>query len=324
MLVGCASLGAAIGYLRFHRGPGDGSARSAAVVSDGRLAESRRATSPNGKRAARPDAAAKLRSHRCRLRYRESSTTWPTSVARRSIAAVTDNLSSTRPSHSREGRRLHLTRVRRRRNRRVVFGFPGSRCDQAAKGDATRARLARSFEKLSDEQPDSFSKFGVHIGISSGSMIFAPLQQERAPRLCCITRRAGRICAPFLHRESLLRLARFARAAHLRAREQEHRRAADRFSERRRCARTARNLRAAHARAPKRRRRKSRGAIRFWNGVVLFPRKTLGRSLRAIPKARAAQQDEDDAPLQLYLRRLEPLAFHLRSNRRPSRSVAPL
>ena len=48
----------------------------------------------------------------------------------------------------------------------------------------------------------------------------------------------------------------------------------------------------------------------FWNGVVLYREKRWAEAYSEFQKARGPDADED-APLQLYLRRLEPLALHL-------------
>ena len=48
----------------------------------------------------------------------------------------------------------------------------------------------------------------------------------------------------------------------------------------------------------------------FWNGVVLYREKRWAEAYTEFQKARGPDGDED-APLQLYLRRLETLALHL-------------
>ncbi|HMJ05713.1 MAG TPA: hypothetical protein VK474_05610, partial [Chthoniobacterales bacterium] len=48
----------------------------------------------------------------------------------------------------------------------------------------------------------------------------------------------------------------------------------------------------------------------FWNGVVLYREKRWAEAYSQFQKARGPNE-ESDAPLQLYLRRLEPLALHL-------------
>jgi adenylate cyclase len=47
----------------------------------------------------------------------------------------------------------------------------------------------------------------------------------------------------------------------------------------------------------------------FWNGVVLYREKRWVEALSEFQKARNGP-DDDDPPLNLYLRRLEPLALH--------------
>ena len=48
----------------------------------------------------------------------------------------------------------------------------------------------------------------------------------------------------------------------------------------------------------------------FWNGVVLYREKRWAEAYSQFQKARGPN-DLDDGPLQLYVRRLEPLALHL-------------
>ena len=48
----------------------------------------------------------------------------------------------------------------------------------------------------------------------------------------------------------------------------------------------------------------------FWNGVVLYREKRWAEAYSEFQKARNPEAEED-APLDLYLRRLEPLALHL-------------
>jgi hypothetical protein len=48
----------------------------------------------------------------------------------------------------------------------------------------------------------------------------------------------------------------------------------------------------------------------FWNGVVLYREKRWAEAYTEFQKARSPDQ-EDDPPLQLYLRRLETLALRL-------------
>jgi adenylate cyclase len=49
----------------------------------------------------------------------------------------------------------------------------------------------------------------------------------------------------------------------------------------------------------------------FWNGVVLYREKRWAEAYMEFQKARDPEFKDEDAPLQLYLRRLEPLALHL-------------
>ena len=48
----------------------------------------------------------------------------------------------------------------------------------------------------------------------------------------------------------------------------------------------------------------------FWSGVVLYREKRWAEAYMEFQKARGSE-NEEDLPLQLYLRRLEPLTLHL-------------
>ncbi len=48
----------------------------------------------------------------------------------------------------------------------------------------------------------------------------------------------------------------------------------------------------------------------FWNGVVLYREKRWAEAYNEFQKARGSDE-EDDAPLQFYLRQLEPLLLQL-------------
>ena len=48
----------------------------------------------------------------------------------------------------------------------------------------------------------------------------------------------------------------------------------------------------------------------FWSGVVLYREKRWAEAYTEFQKARGSEE-EDDPPLQFYLRRLEPLALQL-------------
>ena len=48
----------------------------------------------------------------------------------------------------------------------------------------------------------------------------------------------------------------------------------------------------------------------FWSGVVLYREKRWAEAYTEFQKARGSEEEED-APLEFYLRRLEPLALHL-------------
>jgi adenylate cyclase len=59
----------------------------------------------------------------------------------------------------------------------------------------------------------------------------------------------------------------------------------------------------------------------FWNGIVYYREKRWGEAYAAFQKA-AAANGKEDAPVQLYLRRIEPLLLHLAES--PSAAEPPL
>ena len=168
----------------------------------------------------------------------------------------------------------------------AVFGFPGARRAAGGEGNAACAALLESFEKLRGGKEPTGRQFGVHLGISSGPMIVAPVEEEDAS-----------ICSPPASRsswrvDSASRIAStaraFDRAANVRAGEQETSWRGRSISQRRRRARAARNLRAAHALASGSDAGADRPARFILERRGALSRKTLGRSLHAIPdRARA-------------------------------------
>jgi class 3 adenylate cyclase len=188
----------------------------------------------------------------------------------------------------------------------AVFGFPGALNDHAEKAVRAAFDLARAFAEDSSSGNGQNAAAGAHVGVSSGAMITAPTEEkqdifvlgepiELARRFCVANRFYG---SRILIGPSTFELANNAIVA----------RPIDFLS--------GVNAQERHeiyeplaftADAPSElvARRDS-----FWNGVVLYREQRWAEAYGEFQKARGPNHEED-APLNLYLRRLEPLALHL-------------
>ena len=188
----------------------------------------------------------------------------------------------------------------------AVFGFPGALNDHAEKAVRAAFDLARAFAENSSGSNGQNAAAGAHLGVSSGSMITAPTEEkqdifvlgepiELARRFCVANRFYG---SRILIGPRTFELANNAIVA----------RPIDFLS--------GVNAQERHeiyeplaftADAPSElvARRDS-----FWNGVVLYREQRWAEAYSEFQKARGPNHEED-APLNLYLRRLEPLALHL-------------
>jgi adenylate cyclase len=191
----------------------------------------------------------------------------------------------------------------------AIFGFPQEDADQADKATRHALAMLASFEKQRDSgNDDAFKKFDVHIGVSSGTVIVAPVQPdgraqlltagepvELARRFCIANRFYGTrvLIGPrtfeLTSKTILARPIDFLSGVDVRERHEIY---------------EPLTL-AANATAEEVARRDS-----FWNGVVLYREKRWGESYTQFQAARGPN-DREDRPLQLYLRRIEPLALHL-------------
>ncbi len=189
----------------------------------------------------------------------------------------------------------------------AIFGFPQEDTEQADKATRHALSLLESFEKRRDSD-DVFKRFDVHIGVSSGTVIVAPLQPdgrvqlltagepvELARRFCIANRFYGTrvLIGPrtfeLTSKTILARPIDFLSGVDVRERHEIY---------------EPLTL-AANASAEEVARRDS-----FWNGVVLYREKRWGESYSQFQAARGPN-DREDRPLQLYMRRIEPLALHL-------------
>ena len=191
----------------------------------------------------------------------------------------------------------------------AVFGFPGEDSEQAEKATRHALSVLESFDKMRGNGSDGvFDKFGVHLGISSGTMIFSPLQQderrtliatgepiELARRFCIANRFYGSrvLIGPgtfeLASKNIVARPIDFLSGVDVRERHEIYE-----------------PLMVASEATPDELARRDS----FWNGVVLYREKRWAEAYTQFQRARGPE-DAEDAPLQLYLRRLEPLALHL-------------
>ena len=190
----------------------------------------------------------------------------------------------------------------------AIFGFPAPDPDQAEKATRHALTLLDSFQQLRRDGDEVYQKFGVHLGISSGTMIFAPLNQEDgaglmstgepvelARRFCIANRFYGSrlLIGPrtfeLASKAIVARPIDFLSGVDVRERHEIYE-----------------PLALATEATPEEIARRDS----FWNGVVLYREKRWAEAYSQFQKARGPN-DEDDAPLQLYVRRLEPLALHL-------------
>ncbi|HSH39241.1 MAG TPA: hypothetical protein VK993_10675 [Chthoniobacterales bacterium] len=191
----------------------------------------------------------------------------------------------------------------------AIFGFPQQDAEQADKATRHALSLLDSFEKRRDSGNDeAFKRVDVHVGVSSGPMIVAPLQAdgrvqlltagepvELARRFCIANRFYGTrvLIGPrtfeLTSKTILARPIDFLSGVDARERHEIYEPLTV----------------AANATAAEVARRDS-----FWNGVVLYREKLWGEAYSQFQAARGPN-DREDRPLQLYLRRIEPLALHL-------------
>jgi class 3 adenylate cyclase len=188
----------------------------------------------------------------------------------------------------------------------ALFGFPQPLSEHAEKAVRVGIDLARAFaEKPSGSNGESASAGEVHVGVSSGPIIAARAGLKRdililgeavelARRFCIANRFYGSriLIGPrtfeMADRTVVARPIDFLSGVTAQERHEIYEPLAL----------------AADAPAELLARRDS-----FWNGVVLYREKRWAEAYAAFQQARGAS-DEEDAPLNLYLRRLEPLALH--------------
>jgi class 3 adenylate cyclase len=193
----------------------------------------------------------------------------------------------------------------------AIFGFPESDKQHAEKATRRAMALTQSFlETNKASKSDAVRNTGVHAGVSSGTMIMAPLKNngqrtmlaagepvELARRFCIANRFYGSrvLLGPrTFELASKILVARpidFLSGVDVRERHEIYEPVALALNASREVI-TRRDA--------------------FWNGVVLYREKRWAEAYSQFQNARGPE-GEEDRPLQLYLRRLEPLALQLTS-----------
>src|SRR6266496_3227287 len=187
----------------------------------------------------------------------------------------------------------------------AIFGFPGGNAEYAEKAVCAALDLIQYFRKQRQGNGE-IANCDIHVGISSGTMIAAPLKDGRSPALLTSgepIELARRFCAADqLYGSNILIGTRtFDLASNaIVARPIDF---LDGGNSQDRHEIYEPLWLATEAKPEHVARRDS-----FWNGVVLYREKRWAEAYTEFQKARGSE-GEDDAPLQFYLRRLEPLAL---------------
>jgi class 3 adenylate cyclase len=190
----------------------------------------------------------------------------------------------------------------------AIFGFPGGDSGHAEKALCVVLDLIRDFRERQQNNGEIFADYDIHAGVSSGTIIAAPLKDSGNPallisgepidlarRFCAANRRYGsRILmdTPTFDLASNTIVARpidFVNGVNSQDRHEIYE-----------------PLWLATEATPEHIARRDF----FWNGVVLYREKRWAEAYTEFEKARGSEE-EDDPPLQFYLRRLEPLALQL-------------
>ena len=188
----------------------------------------------------------------------------------------------------------------------ALFGFPEVDAHHGDKAVRVALEMVDQFRQARVANGDA--KCDVHVGVSSGTMVIAPLQNgarpglitsgepvELARRFCVANRFYGSrvLIGPrtfeLASRYIVARPIDFLSGVNSRERHEIYEPLWP----------------AAEAKPEQLARRDC-----FWNGVVFYREKRWAEAYSEFQKARGPNEEED-APLQLYLRRLEPLALHL-------------
>lgn len=191
----------------------------------------------------------------------------------------------------------------------AIFGFPNEYPEHAEQATREAMGLVESFTDLPEESKLGGSQIGVHAGVSSGRIVAASLKTddgvsmllttgepvELARRFCIANRFYGSrvLIGPrtfeLASKTLVARPIDFLSGVDVRERHEIYE-----------------PISLAVDASPEEIMRRDE----FWNGVVLYREKRWAEAYSHFQKARRPDR-EIDAPLQLYLRRLEPLALQL-------------
>jgi len=189
----------------------------------------------------------------------------------------------------------------------AIFGFPEGNAEHAGKAVRVALDLIQHFRKQRQNNGE-IANCNIHVGISSGTILGAPLKDDRSSALLTSgepIELARRFCAEnHLYGSNILIDTRtFDLASNvIVARPIDF---VNGINSQDRHEIYEPLWLAAEARPEHIARRDS-----FWSGVVLYREKRWAEAYTEFQKARGSE-DEDDPPLQFYLRRLEPLALQL-------------
>ena len=191
----------------------------------------------------------------------------------------------------------------------AIFGFPEPDAEHAEKAVRVTLDLIRTFRSSRKQNNgELFGNTDVHVGVSSGTIIVAPLKQDENPILLTSgepVELARRFCVAnrFYGSRVLIGPRTFELASKMVVARPIDFLSGVNSQERHEIYEPL--WLAAEAKPEHLARRDY-----FWNGVVLYREKRWAEAYNEFQKARGPDAD-NDAPLQLYLRRLEPLALHL-------------
>ena len=190
----------------------------------------------------------------------------------------------------------------------AVFGFPGGDSPYAEKALRIVLDLIRDFRERQQNNGEISADYGIRAGVSSGTIIAAPWNDSGNPallvsgkpldlarRLCAANGRYGSkilIDLPTFDLASNTIVARpidFVNGLNSLDRHEIYE-----------------PLWLTAEAGPEHIARRDF----FWSGVVLYREKRWAEAYTEFQKARGSEEEED-APLEFYLRRLEPLALHL-------------
>lgn len=194
----------------------------------------------------------------------------------------------------------------------AIFGFPESsaeHAEHAEKAIRVTLDLVNAFrDSRRQNNGELFGNCDVHLGVSSGTIIVAPLKQDEAPMLLTSgepVELARRFCVAnrFYGSRVLIGPRTFELASKMVVARPIDFLSGVNTQERHEIYEP---LWLATEAKPEHLARRDY----FWNGVVLYREKRWAEAYNEFQKARGPDAD-NDAPLQLYLRRLEPLALQL-------------